>query len=225
MDLISDVELRDGLSGVALPAILVPSTKGGTIDLESLTYPRTVIYCYPRTSVPGEVAPTGWDIIPGARGCTPQACTFRDHHKELSNLAAEVFGLSTRATAHQAEMAQRLHLPFPVLSDDRFAFTDALGLPTFEIDGMRLLKQLTMTVCGQRIKAVFYPVPRPEQNARAVLVWLREMHRSTDADHLRTKNSRLASTHLAVRHMTEQGVDCQTAELLSHKVRMVIRAT
>lgn len=173
MDQAIDAALRDSLSGVALPAIPLPSTGGGTINLGSLTSPRTVIYCYPRTSEPGKPAPTGWDVIPGARGCTPQACTFRDHHKELSDLGVEVFGLSTQTTTYQAEMAERLHLPFPVLSDERFGFTDALGLPTFEADGMRLLKRLTMIVRGTRIEAVLYPVPQPEQNAEAVVAWLK----------------------------------------------------
>jgi len=132
-----------------------------------------VIYCYPRTSQPGNPAPTEWDVIPGARGCTPQACTFRDHHEELSDLGAGVLGLSAQGTTYQAEMAERLHLPFPVLSDEHFEFTDALGLPTFETDGMRLLKRLTMIVRDCRIEAVFYPVPQPEQSAEAVVAWLK----------------------------------------------------
>ena len=132
-----------------------------------------MIYCYPRTSEPGKPAPTGWDVIPGARGCTPQACTFRDHYMELSDLGAEVLGLSTQTTAYQTEVAERLHLPFPMLSDEHFEFTDALELPTFEADGLRLLRRLTMIVCGSRIEAVFYPVPQPEQNAEAVVAWLK----------------------------------------------------
>ena len=173
MDQSTDAELCDRLSGVALPAISLSSTRGGPINLGSLTSPRTVIYCYPRTSEPGKPAPTGWYVIPGARGCTPQACTFRDHHKKLSDLGAEVFGLSTQTTAYQMEVAERLHLPFPVLSDEHFEFTDALGLPTFEADGMRLLRRLTMIVRGPRIEAVFYPVPQPEQSAEAVVAWLK----------------------------------------------------
>lgn len=172
MNQATEAALRDSLSGVALPAISLPSTRGGTINLRSLTSARTVIYCYPRTSEPSKPAPVGWDVIPGARGCTPQACTFRDHYKELSDLGAEVYGLSTQTTAYQAEMVERLHLPFPVLSDERFELTDILGLPTFEADGMRLLKRLTMIVRGTRIEAVLYPVPQPEQNAEAVVAWL-----------------------------------------------------
>ena len=107
---------------------------------------RTVIYCYPRTGRPGEPLPDGWDAIPGARGCTPQSCAFRDHHRELADLGAEVYGLSTQTTDYQREMAERLHLPFEVLSDARFALTDALRLPTFEVDGMRLIKRLTLVI-------------------------------------------------------------------------------
>ena len=143
------------------------------VALAALTAPRTVIYCYPRTSEPGHPAPAGWDVIPGARGCIPQACTFRDHHAELAALQSEVFGLSTQPTSYQAEMAERLHLPFAVLSDEHFAFTEALGLPTFDTDGMRLLKRLTLIARGNQIEAVFYPVLAPERSADAVLAWLK----------------------------------------------------
>ncbi|MGI4800528.1 MAG: peroxiredoxin, partial [Janthinobacterium lividum] len=161
------------LSCNALPSISLQSSRGGIVDLGTLIVPRTVIYCYPRTSEPGKPAPTGWDVIPGARGCTSQACTFRDHHKELMELRAEVFGLSTQPTSYQAEMAERLHLPFAILSDEHLKFTEALGLPSFEADGMRLLKRLTIIARGNRIQAVFYPVPQPEQSAEAVVTWLK----------------------------------------------------
>lgn len=160
------------LIGLHLPPLRLPSTQGGTIDLAAIQTPRTVLYAYPRTSEPGRPAPTGWDVIPGARGCTPQACTFRDHHTELATLGATVFGLSTQPTAYQHEMAIRLHLPFAVLSDAAFALTDALALPTFEVDGMRLLERLTLILRGPVIEAVFHPVPRPEQNAADVIGWL-----------------------------------------------------
>ena len=111
--------------------------------------------------------------IPGARGCTPQAFTFRDHHHKLAVLGAEVFGLSTQSTAYQVEMAERLHLPFAVLSDEHFGFTEARGLPTFETGGTRLLKRLTLVVSGDRIDAVFYPVTAPERRAETVPAWLR----------------------------------------------------
>ena len=111
-------------------------------------------------------------MIPGARGCTPQSCGFRDHHRELADLGAEVYGLSTQTTDYQREMAERLHLPFEVLSDARFALTDALRLPTFEVDGMRLIKRLTLIVRDQRIEHVFYPVFPPNESAAQVIDWL-----------------------------------------------------
>ena len=117
--------------------------------------------------------PTGWDAIPGARGCTPQSCAFRDHHGELAALGAEVYGLSTQSTDYQKEMAERLHLPFPVLSDARFDLIAALRLPTFEVDGMRLIKRLTLIVADGRIEAVFYPIFPPDRNAGDVIDWLR----------------------------------------------------
>ena len=131
-----------------------------------------MIYCYPRTGRPGEPLPDGWDAIPGARGCTPQSCAFRDHHRELADLGAEVYGLSTQTTDYQREMAERLHLPFEVLSDARFALTDALRLPTFEVDGMRLIKRLTLIVRNQRIEHVLYPVFPPNESAAQVIDWL-----------------------------------------------------
>lgn len=173
MDQANEAGLCERLSGTALPDVSLSSTQGGTVATAALAASRTVIYCYPRTSEPGKPAPIGWDVIPGARGCTPQACAFRDHHAELAALQAEVFGLSTQSTVYQAEMVKRLHLPFAVLSDEHFALTDALGLPTFEADGMRLLKRLTLIVRGNRIEGVLYPVPAPEQSAEAVLNWLR----------------------------------------------------
>jgi peroxiredoxin len=172
MDQLTDDPIGQRLIGTALPPILLPSTAGGLVDLATLTTPRTVLYCYPRTSEPDKPAPSGWDVIPGARGCTPQACSFRDHHGELGALAAAVFGVSTQSTAYQQEMVARLHLPFAVLSDDRFKLTDALDLPTFTVDGMRLLKRLTLILRGTVIETVFYPVPQPAQNAAAVIAWL-----------------------------------------------------
>jgi peroxiredoxin len=156
-----------------LPSVRLSSIGGGVVDLAARPAGRTVIYCYPRTSEPGKPAPTDWDLIPGARGCTPQACTFRDHYQELRALGAEVFGLSTQTTAYQAEMSGRLHLPFAVLSDTDMHFTDALRLPTFMVDGMRLIKRLTIVARGPRIKTVFYPIVRPEENASDVIAWLK----------------------------------------------------
>ena len=111
-------------------------------------------------------------MIPGARGCTPQSCGFRDHHGELAGLGAEVYGISTQSTAYQREMAERLHLPFEVLSDARFALVEALRLPTFEVEGMRLIKRLTLIVREQRIEHVFYPVFPPDESAANVIDWL-----------------------------------------------------
>ncbi len=166
------------LLGLKMPSIALPATDGRTIDLGALSAARTVIYVYPRTGVPGQPLPTGWDAIPGARGCTPQSCAFRDHHAELTALGAEVYGLSTQSPDYQKEMAERLHLPFPVLSDARFALCTALRLPTFEVDGMRLIKRLTLIVADNRIEAVFYPIFPPDRNAGDVIDWLRQHPRS-----------------------------------------------
>jgi peroxiredoxin len=160
------------LIGRALPHVELVATTGGSVNLGLLDAPRTVIYCYPRTSVPGQPVPDGWDVIPGARGCTPQACTFRDHHKELEAREAQVFGLSTQSTEYQQEMAERLHLPFAVLSDAQFKLTDTLGLPTFEVDGMRLIERLTLVTRHVTVEAVLYPVREPERSAADVIAWL-----------------------------------------------------
>jgi len=160
------------LIGRALPQIELAATTGGSVDLSLLDTPRSIIYCYPRTSVPGQPAPSDWDMIPGSRGCTPQACTFRDHHKELAERQAQVFGLSTQSTGYQQEMAERLHLPFAVLSDEQFKLIDALDLPTSEADGMRLIERLTLIVRRAAVEAVLYPVREPERSAAEVIAWL-----------------------------------------------------
>jgi peroxiredoxin len=144
------------------------------VGLSNLTAARTVIYCYPMTGVPGKPLPEGWDMIPGARGCTPQTCGFRDHFQELLQLQAEVFGLSTQTTEYQLEMAQRLHLPFEILSDAEFRLCEALRLPTFEVEGVRLLRRLTLIVRGGRIEHVFYPVFPPNESADQVMRWLQD---------------------------------------------------
>ena len=162
----------DHLPGLLVPSLRLPSTGGRLVNPGALSAPRTVIYCYPMTGRPGQPLPAGWDVIPGARGCTPEACSFRDHHRELADLGAEVYGLSTQTTDYQREMAQRLHLPFEVLSDARLAFVEALRLPTFEVDGMRLVKRLTLVIRDARIEHVFYPVFPPDQGADQVVSWL-----------------------------------------------------
>jgi peroxiredoxin len=162
------------LVGVPLPAVRLPSTAGGTVDL-ALRSPdrRSVVFAYPRTSRPGVASPTGWDEIPGARGCTPQACAFRDLAVEFTAAGAEVFGLSTQDTGYQSEAAQRLELSYPLLSDRDLALTRALELPTFVVDGAVLLRRLTMIVFAGRIERVLYPVSRPDAAAADALAALR----------------------------------------------------
>jgi len=160
----------DHLPGVRLPPVTLPSTSGEPVDLSSLPG-KTVVYCYPRTGRPDENLPRGWDEIPGARGCTPQSCAFRDHHAELQTLGARVFGLSTQDTGYQQEAVERLHLPFELLSDEGLAFAKALNLPTFEVEGMTLIKRLTLVIHDGRIERVFYPVFPPGENSGEV-VWL-----------------------------------------------------
>jgi peroxiredoxin len=167
-----DDEAGAHLTGMVLPEMPLTSTAGRTVNLA--TMPGTVVvYCYPRTSRPGEPPPTGWDEIPGARGCTPQSCAFRDYHAELQALGATVFGVSTQTTAYQQEAVERLHLPFELLSDADLTFATALRLPTFEVDGMTLIRRLTLVISDGRIEHVFYPVPAPAQNAEGVIAWLR----------------------------------------------------
>jgi peroxiredoxin len=162
----------DHLLNMTMPRICLRSTAGRMVELADLRAPRTVIYCYPMTGVPGKPLPEGWDAIPGARGCTPQTCGFRDHHQDLLRLHAEVFGLSTQTTEYQLEMAARLHVPFEILSDDEFRLCDELALPTFEADGMRLVKRLTLIVRSGQIEHVFYPVFPPNESADQVIRWL-----------------------------------------------------
>lgn len=161
------------LVGAAMPSVPLRSTAGGTIDLSIPRARRIVIFCYPKTGVPGRPLPEGWDAIPGARGCTPQACGFRDRYQEIINLNADVFGLSTQTTEYQQEMASRLHLPYEILSDCEFKLCDALRLPTFEVEGTRLLKRLTLVVYKARVEHVFYPVFPSNENAERVTDWLR----------------------------------------------------
>ncbi len=167
----TDDGAADHLQGMRLPPVALASTAGETVDLSALPG-RTVLYCYPMTGRPGGDLPRGWDEIPGARGCTPQSCSFRDHHAELQALGARVFGLSTQDTEYQSEAAGRLHLPFQLLSDAALAFAGALGLPTFEVEGTVLLKRLTLVIEDGRIEKVFYPVFPPDKSAAEVVEWL-----------------------------------------------------
>jgi peroxiredoxin len=170
----TDDGASDHLLGANVPTVPLPATDGTTVDLSSLPG-RTVVYAYPRTGLPDQDSPAGWDEIPGARGCTPQSCAFRDHHAELAALGARVFGLSTQDTDYQREAAARLHLPFPLLSDADLRLTRALALPTFTIDSLpnqTLLRRLTLILRDGRIEHHLYPVFPPDQNAAAVLAWL-----------------------------------------------------
>ncbi len=160
------------LPGLKLPSVPLQSTQGGKVDLAALAG-RTVVYCYPMTGRPGVPLPDGWDEIPGARGCTPQSCAFRDHHAELGALGAAVYGLSTQSTAYQQEAAERLHLPFGLLSDEGLQFTHALALPTMQVEGMTLIKRTTLIIDHDVIAKVFYPVFPPNENATQVMAWLR----------------------------------------------------
>lgn len=162
----------DHLTGMRLPAISLRSTSETQIDLAQLPG-RTVVYCYPRTGRPDQEVPQGWNEIPGARGCTPQSCAFRDHYQELQTFDTRVYGLSTQTTEYQQEAVQRLHLPFDLLSDADLAFTHALNLPTFEVEGMTLIKRLTLIIDNGRIEKVFYPVFPPDKNAQEVIDWLK----------------------------------------------------
>jgi peroxiredoxin len=174
MDLPADlpVPTDDGaathLPGMRLPPVALPATSG-RLDLGALGPGRTVLYLYPRTGRPERGVPAGWDSIPGARGCTPESCGFRDHFAELKALGADVFGVSTQDTAYQLEAAQRLQLPFDLLSDRRLELTTAMRLPTFEFEGETLLKRLTMIVAGGRVEHVFYPVFPPDRHAAEVV--------------------------------------------------------
>lgn len=161
------------LLGLRVPAMELRSTDNRMVNLTEIsTKQRTVVYCYPLTGAPNHNLPNGWNEIPGARGCTPQSCAFRDHFSELQALNTLVFGLSTQTTAYQQEMAQRLHLPFEVLSDVELAFTKALSLPTLEVESKILIKRLTLILLDAKIIKFFYPVFPPDKNAEEVIAWL-----------------------------------------------------
>ena len=163
----------DHLPGTRLPAVTLPATDGTDVTLDRLGAGRTILYAYPLTGRPGTDLPDDWDAIPGARGCTAEACAFRDHHADLLAAGASaVYGLSTQDTGYQREAVDRLHLPFPVLSDEAFALTRALGLPTFEAGGRTLLRRLTLVALDGVVERVFYPVFPPDAHAAEVLAWL-----------------------------------------------------
>jgi peroxiredoxin len=165
------------LLGMFVPSVGLPSTRGTKVDLAALDG-RTVVYVYPHTGRSGVENPDGWDSIPGARGCTPQSGAFRDHFAALKRLGVDhVFGLSTQDTEYQREAAERLRLPFPLLSDERLGLARAWSLPTFETGGMTLLKRLTLIIRDSQIQRVFYPVFPPDANAADVVAWLSDTAR------------------------------------------------
>jgi peroxiredoxin len=158
----------DHLTGVEVPGVVLESSQG-PVDVSSYT----VVYVYPRTGKPGVPSLPGWDEFPGARGCTPQSCSFRDHATELAELGATVAGLSAQTLDDQLEFAGRNHMPYPVIADPELRLRDALRLPTFEIAGHTLYKRLAWIARGGRIVKVFYPVFPPDRNAGDVVDWLR----------------------------------------------------
>jgi peroxiredoxin len=162
------------LLGLKLPSIPLNATDGSSVDLAALSG-RTVVYAYPRTGRPGVANPDGWDAIPGARGCSPQSCAFRDHFAELRQLGvAQLFGLSTQSTVYQREAAERLALPFVLLSDEHLTLANAIGLPVFETSDMTLLRRCTLVILEGVVEHVFYPVFPPDRNASDVVAWLRD---------------------------------------------------
>lgn len=156
-----------------IPALKLRSTEGRDMDLAELAADALVLYVYPKTGRPDEPDPPGWDAIPGARGCTQQSCSFRDHEREFRDLGYSVAGLSAQEPEDQLEASRRLHLPFPLLADPARRLEQALGLPTFEAAGMTLYKRLTIVARECRIDKVFYPVFPPDENAEEVLAWIR----------------------------------------------------
>jgi peroxiredoxin len=162
----------DHLPGREIPALELPATDGGRVDLAVAAAGTLVLYCYPRTGRPDEPTPAEWDAIPGARGCTPQSCAFRDHHSDLLRLGAVVHGLSAQPLEEQQEFAQRVGLPYALLNDPGLELAAALELPTFEFEGARLYRRFTIIARAGRIAKVFYPVFPPDRNAADVVAWL-----------------------------------------------------
>jgi len=161
-----------------MASVSLRATDGDTVDL-SVMPGWTIVYAYPRTGRPGIENPEGWDMIPGARGCTPQSCSFRDHFAELRALGVDhLFGLSTQDSEYQREAAERLHLPFALLSDENLKLARAMILPTFEISGMTLLKRFTLVIKSGTVEHVFYPVFPPDRSACDVIAWLSQRDKS-----------------------------------------------
>ena len=168
----ADDGATDHLVGAEMPHLVLESSEG-PVDFTVLAARRAVLYVYPATGIPGRPSPDGWDTIPGARGCTPQSCAFRDQAGEFSELGARVAGLSAQPLAAQVEFAEREHMPFPVVADPRLELGDALRLPTFEFGGATLYKRITLVLEAGRVTKAFYPVFPPDRNAADVVAWLR----------------------------------------------------
>jgi peroxiredoxin len=162
----------DHLLGTDVPDVSLPATTGGTIDLAAVAGDLLVVYVYPRTGKPGEPSLPGWDAIPGARGCTPQSCAFRDRADRFTARGAKVLGVSAQSLEDQRELAEREHIPYPLLSDSGLELAKTMRLPTFDVAGMRLYRRLTFVASEGRIEHVFYPVFPPDRNAADVLAWL-----------------------------------------------------
>lgn len=160
------------LLGKSLPDVILLSTSGKPVNL-SYIQGQAVFFCYPMTGQPGVELPSGWDSIPGARGCTPQSCSFRDRYRELQTLDTQVYGISTQKSSTQLEAVERLHLPYELLSDADFQLTTSLQLPTFKVEHQRFIKRLTMIVRDSKIVKVFYPIFPPERNVIDVVEWLK----------------------------------------------------
>jgi peroxiredoxin len=163
----------DHLVGMTIPALQLPSSGSDRTDLAALAQGLLVLYIYPRTGTPGRPSPAGWDDIPGARGCTPQSCAYREALAEFEALGAILAGLSAQSADEQAEFASREHIPFPLLSDPELELAAAVRLPTFEVEGMALYRRLTLIAEGEAIVKAFYPVFPPNRDAASVLAWLR----------------------------------------------------
>ena len=161
----------DHLVGLEVPTLVLDSSEG-PVDLAAFAAELAVLYVYPATGIPGRPSPDSWDAIPGARGCTPQSCAFRDHAGELAELGARIAGLSAQPLEQQIEFARREHMPFPVIADPRLELGEALGLPTFEFAGVTLYKRITLVLEAGRVTHLFYPVFPPDRNAAEVVAWL-----------------------------------------------------
>jgi peroxiredoxin len=175
----NDDGAADHLPGARLPELELAATTGGSASPAALARQLLVAYVYPRTGTPGQPLPHGWDDIPGARGCTPQSCAYRDAISQFEALGATLVGISAQSATEQAEFARREHIPFPLLSDPELRLASTIGLPTFEVEGMRLYRRLTFVAQAGTVVKAFYPVFPPDRDAATVLGWLQERYRSS----------------------------------------------